>query len=379
MHTVSRMRRVLLLALAALVACSSDPAPTRACTPGAQVACACPGGAASVQVCAADGSGLGACACSVADAGADAAPDARPEAAVDVQLQDVAPEASADVAVDQGPETPPPRDAAAEAGLDAVEFDAVADAHDAAPGVDTGSELGASTDAADATPACPPTLTLCAGTCTSIILDRANCGACGRTCADDQVCSTGTCQDCVGGTTRCGSRCVDPATDNANCGACGTRCAAVHRSAVCRAGACVIASCDPGLGDCDHDPSNGCETSLAANRDHCGACGNRCPGDLLCMADVCQCTTGTMCGTRCLDLTRDPSNCGACGNVCAATEYCASGRCVACGLSSEGTQRFQCSNTCVDTSFDDHNCGGCNILCSSGLFCSRGRCCRTPC
>lgn len=45
------------------------------CTPGAQVACACSGGAASVQVCAANGT-LGPCACPDAGAPVDAGVDA---------------------------------------------------------------------------------------------------------------------------------------------------------------------------------------------------------------------------------------------------------------------------------------------------------------
>jgi hypothetical protein len=45
------------------------------CTPGAQVACACPGGTASVQVCAANGT-LGTCACPDAGAAVDVGVDA---------------------------------------------------------------------------------------------------------------------------------------------------------------------------------------------------------------------------------------------------------------------------------------------------------------
>ena len=61
--------RYLALLLALVVACSSAPAPTR-CTPGASVACVCPGVGTGAQVCAADGSSYGACACGV-DAGGD--------------------------------------------------------------------------------------------------------------------------------------------------------------------------------------------------------------------------------------------------------------------------------------------------------------------
>lgn len=71
------MRRLLPFTILVLVACSAsggeNPLPSDAganadlgapplCTPGAQVACACPGGAASVQVCQTNGT-LGACAC----------------------------------------------------------------------------------------------------------------------------------------------------------------------------------------------------------------------------------------------------------------------------------------------------------------------------
>jgi hypothetical protein len=66
---VTAMRHALALALLFVVACSSAPAPTR-CTPGASVACVCPGIGTGAQVCAADGSSYGACACGV-DAGGD--------------------------------------------------------------------------------------------------------------------------------------------------------------------------------------------------------------------------------------------------------------------------------------------------------------------
>lgn len=66
---VTTMRHALALALllVLVVACSSAPAPTR-CTPGASVACVCPGVGTGAQVCAADGASYGVCACGV-DAG----------------------------------------------------------------------------------------------------------------------------------------------------------------------------------------------------------------------------------------------------------------------------------------------------------------------
>lgn len=43
----------------------------------------------------------------------------------------------------------------------------------------------------------------------------------------------------------------------------------------CRAGACAVASCNAGRGDCDGLATNGCETDLATTPAHCGACGMR--------------------------------------------------------------------------------------------------------
>jgi len=83
------MRWLLLFAVLPLAACSAtsenlmgtdagliDLGAPPLCTPGAQVACACPGGAASVQVCQVNGT-LGACACGTADAATDAVDGAR--------------------------------------------------------------------------------------------------------------------------------------------------------------------------------------------------------------------------------------------------------------------------------------------------------------
>lgn len=59
------------------------------------------------------------------------------------------------------------------------------------------------------------------------------------------------------------------------CGECGLDCTGVaNGSGACVAGACVLASCDPGYRDCDGDPSNGCEAmpswTASGGGDHCG-------------------------------------------------------------------------------------------------------------
>ncbi|MFO0762990.1 MAG: DNRLRE domain-containing protein [Byssovorax sp.] len=79
-----------------------------------------------------------------------------------------------------------------------------------------------------------------------------------------------------------------------NCGACGVACPPLpHAQASCAGGACGLGACDPGFGDCDGDPQNGCETPLDTATD-CGGCGavcgdgDICNGDEVCNAGVCD-------------------------------------------------------------------------------------------
>src|SRR5262245_43970428 len=65
-------------------------------------------------------------------------------------------------------------------------------------------------------------------------------------------------------------------TNVSNCGACGNACSFANASPACVDGACVMGSCDAGWADCDGNPANGCETNLAGDVSHCGACGNVC-------------------------------------------------------------------------------------------------------
>jgi hypothetical protein len=45
--------------------------------------------------------------------------------------------------------------------------------------------------------------------------------------------------------------------------------------------------CDPGTGDCNGDPSDGCETDTTSNPLHCGACGHDCL-EGTCVGSLCQ-------------------------------------------------------------------------------------------
>ncbi len=79
-------------------------------------------------------------------------------------------------------------------------------------------------------------------------------------------------------------------------------------SASCTLGVCGIGACSEGLGDCDGDPSNGCETDVQTSLEHCGGCGMPCSlpnAEVACMASSCtfvQCLDGFG------DCDGDPSN-----------------------------------------------------------------------
>ncbi len=96
-------------------------------------------------------------------------------------------------------------------------------------------------------------------------------------------CENGTCScaagfgDCDGDPT---NGCEAPLSAAPNCGACGLTCA----NGTCSGGACA---CSSGFADCDMDPKNGCEVVLATDGHHCGACGHDCEGGD-CATALCQ-------------------------------------------------------------------------------------------
>lgn len=126
------------------------------------------------------------------------------------------------------------------------------------------------------------------------------------------------------------------ATDARNCGACGTVCAAApHAAPACASGRCAI-TCEADFADCDGNPANGCEASLAGLL-NCGRCGNFCPAtlrDSTCEvvrgAATCVCPSAlTQCSSGCVDTRGDSTNCGRCGNRCTGSAArCVRGVCV---------------------------------------------------
>lgn len=79
----------------------------------------------------------------------------------------------------------------------------------------------------------------CDETCIQPDRDPRNCGECGRSCAGDEVCSSGSCEPiCEDPLVLCSGLCIDTQTDRDNCGVCGRRCP----SGICRDGMCASAS-----------------------------------------------------------------------------------------------------------------------------------------
>lgn len=264
---------------------------------------------------------------------------------------------------------------------------------------------------------CAPTERVCAGVCTNVQSDDANCGACDIACPTGTRCTNGHC-DCANGETRCDGQCVNVANDRANCGSCGTVC---PNTMVCAAGQCVT-SCASPTTDC-----GGSCVDVSTSIDHCGTCLDACAGvsngQASCVNGTCGvvCNAGFhACAERCVsDL--DPNTCGhsctpcppaptggittcsasgTCGVRCAVGFHQCSGACVSdtspnsCGTSctpcvadantvatcvsgqcgSMCRSGFaRCAGVCVSLSTTT-NCGGCGIACQVGQTCSAGAC-----
>ncbi len=86
---------------------------------------------------------------------------------------------------------------------------------------------------------CPAYQRVCDGECTPTNTDPDNCGACGETCASDEVCSGGQClgsDQCMGQLSACDRSCVDTNTDSDHCGGCDIAC---DDGEGCAQGSCV--------------------------------------------------------------------------------------------------------------------------------------------
>lgn len=311
--------------------------------------------------------------------------------------------------------------------------------------------------------ACTADETCCPGLgCLALDYDPLSCGACGVQCGAGEQCIDGQCTcgntpssvsgpacdqfevccgspatckpttdpECRCGASLCGSgqsccdvntqeQCISTWRDANHCGACGVACGPGQ---ACQGGVCV---CHEGLADCNNDPSDGCEVSLALDPGHCNSCNNTCPAGEICNGrGTCEltCLPGlTPCDGVCRDLASDRNHCGACNNACGPGEVangagectptclpgyteCDSGECVrltsnrahcgacgqACGAGDvcDGAGSCaltcqagftDCAGSCVDVLSDRAHCGGCGVRCPSGEVCDGSGQCAPSC
>ncbi|HEY8076879.1 MAG TPA: hypothetical protein VIF62_22285 [Labilithrix sp.] len=139
---------------------------------------------------------------------------------------------------------------------------------------------------------------------------------------------------------KCGASCVADSDPMYGCGnATCTPCNLPHAAANCNAGACIVATCDPGFADCNVIATDGCETDLSKAAT-CGGCGVACPpaapycqpsaASFAC-TNGCAPTTPLLCGKDCVDPLTSTNDCGACDHKCPevmnGTATCAAGVC----------------------------------------------------
>src|SRR5262249_18270350 len=237
--------------------------------------------------------------------------------------------------------------------------------------------------------------------CEASLNTTTNCGACGAGCTNANgttSCPAGTCLPvCAAGFASCDGNpangCETSTTTLSNCGGCGAVCNLANATETCPGGVCTLGTCSAGFGNCDSDPSNGCEANLNTTVASCGACGTVCTnphGGVACTAGKCAPTCNTGWGDCDGDLTNGcetnlnttVTSCGSCGNACSfaqAGATCSGGACVlgTCntgfgncnGVASDGCEAN------LDTSAS--NCSACGVACSNTngtTSCSSGVC-----
>jgi hypothetical protein len=235
--------------------------------------------------------------------------------------------------------------------------------------------------------------------------DLAHCGACDRVCPTranaTSTCAAGTCGfTCNAGFSDCNMNAddgceVNTTTSTTSCGRCGSVCNPPNGTAACVAGVCTVAVCDDGFGDCNNNPTDGCETNVRTSTTHCGRCINECPARpngfpgcvagtcvISCVAGFADCNAVTADGCE-ADTRTGTANCGACGRECMASGGTAACQSSVCRVAGCDAGRGDCdgmpANGCeVDVTATVAHCGGCGMACAAranaSSTCAAGAC-----
>ncbi|HEY3256355.1 MAG TPA: hypothetical protein VGJ91_20490 [Polyangiaceae bacterium] len=238
-------------------------------------------------------------------------------------------------------------------------------------------------------------------------------GACktcavGRGCHVGSDCQTGVCGDQGCAEATCGDRVTNGSETDIDCG--GPMCPSCVAGQICltpsdcvgndcNAGRCAL-SCAAGLGNCDGDPSNACETNLRTDDDHCGDCATSCSlpnANASCAGGVCRvescvapfddCNGDPADGCE-VNTKTDVENCGACAAKPCPTvngeAYCADSVCgITCAENFSDCDGEPGNGCEKDVSRDISNCGGCGKTCTASAgktaWCRKGQCGETTC
>jgi hypothetical protein len=142
--------------------------------------------------------------------------------------------------------------------------------------------------------ACKPAFHACTGKCVAKT-DPATCGVdcapCAAPLGGTATCVNDICgKQCAAPSHLCGARCVGVGPVDNDPMACGAGClvcpAAANAAPSCTAGVCGL-TCAAGFGNCDANPANGCEATLAIDPLDCGLCKKACAVGQPCVAGLC--------------------------------------------------------------------------------------------
>jgi hypothetical protein len=253
--------------------------------------------------------------------------------------------------------------------------------------------------------ATPVPAVCCSSSCSDLLYDNNNCGACGTVCPSGSFCNQGGCsaitscarqandQPCATASGKfgicCDGACVDYTSDSHHCGSCEQACGAgahcIEKSELPHDARCVLPNGSEGW-DCTIlgcDPGWGCNDLSRCSPTACTATS----------ISFESCLQGSCCAGFC-----SSSACGSVGYNCdgGAGQCLADGVCLVqysscwpsdcskhsdadpCALKIDGGFPGKiglcCAGSCIDPSHDPNNCGGCGLPCDACVDLAGGTC-----